>query len=374
MISMSERNRRYAALRAAMEKEGCELFVAAGREGAIGRGFIRYLADWHLWGGLGFVTVPKDGEPTLILGSESQVMWATEIQWVKDVRFCTPPIAGLIARIRELGAPKRVHVAGLGTYMLAADAQRLRDAFPNTEFVDATHLLELIIMVKSAEEISLLQETADAVCAAMHRFEQELRPERTEREVVAKAWEVARSRGIVDGIAHISNRFPPFIHPATDYVIRKDDIIKFSMEMAGSSGYWIELSAIFSFGPPPKRQLDEFNTTKRAVDAIAPLLRPGVIGKEIVEKVEGVFQEDGWEDIGRIIWDSHGIGLDVIEYPVIQGGNQQVLEENMVLSVHPGLTVGKERLGVYIQDNYVVKPGGAVPQSAWEHRWHIIGG
>jgi Xaa-Pro aminopeptidase len=144
------------------------------------------------------------------------------------------------------------------------------------------------------------------------------------------------------------------------------------MEMAGPSGYWIELSAVFSFGQPPARQLEEFNTTYKAVEEIMRLLKPGTVGAEIAHNVERIFKEDGWQDIDRIIWDAHGIGLDVIEYPVVKNHNTTIFEENMVISVHPGLTVGKERLGVYIQDNYVVKPGGAKPQSPWEHKWHII--
>lgn len=372
MISSQERDRRYCKLQSVMKNNDVKLFIAAGREGAIGRGFIRYLSDWHLWAGIGFVALPVDGNPTLILGSESQVMWASEINWVQDIRFSSPVIDGLINYMRELGAPERVHIAGLSTYMLAGDVQKLHDTFPKTSFIDATSMLEQIIMIKSQEEIDLLQQTANIVESAMICFKQELRPGKTEREVVSKAWETARAGGVLDGIAHISNRFPPFVHPATDYIIRKEDVIKFSMEMAGPSGYWIELSAIFSFGPPPVRELKEFLTTKKAVNAIAKLLRPGVVGYEIPLAVEKVFAEDGWDNIDRIIWDSHGIGLDVIEYPVIKGGNQTVLKENMVISMHPGLTVGKERMGVYIQDNWVVKPGGAKPQSSWEHEWHII--
>jgi Xaa-Pro aminopeptidase len=372
MVSLNERRRRYEALRRVMERENCEVLVAAGREGAIGRGFIRYLSDWHLWGGLGFVVIGKDAEPVLILGSESQAMWAAEIRWVKDVRFHNPVGDGLIDCIRDLCVPKRIHVAGLHTCMTYADIQRLKNAFPSTEIVDATPMLEGIMAVKSDEELALLQETADAVCAAMEVFKAELRPGRTEKEVVAKAWEIARSKGILDGIAHISNRFPPFIHPPTNSVIRRDDIIKFSMEMAGPSGYWIELSAIFSFANPPREYMRAFETTKKAVEAIAALLKPGTRADEIPQAVERVFADDGWSEVNRVIWDAHGIGLDVIEYPVLTRDNRAVLEENMVISVHPGLTVGKERLGIYIQDNFIVRPGGAKPQSAWKHGWHVI--
>ncbi len=372
MISMQEKKRRYEALRAAMRAQGCEVFVAAGKEGAVGRGFIRYLTDFHMWGGNSFVVVPLEGEPTFQIGSESQTFWSGQVGWLTDLRYSAPAIDGLIARLRELGSPKRIHVAGLGQYMMYDDTKKLIDAFPDSEIIDATEMLHNIILIKSQEELDLMQDTADAVCAAMHRFAKELRPGKTEREVVSCAWQEARQRGIVDGIAHISNRFPPFIQPPTDRVIEKDDVIKFSMEMAGQSGYWIELAAIFSFDKAPEDQLREFETTKLAVDEIAKLLRPGTVGGEIAKAVERVFADAGYKDVSRIIWDSHGIGLDVIEYPVLVGGHPVVLQENMAISVHPGLTVGPERMGVYIQDNFIVKPGGAKQQSAWEHKWHIL--
>lgn len=372
MLTINERNRRWNSIKKLMENKNIDFLIVAGREGAIGRGFIRYLSDWHLWGGIGYMVFSPQGEPTLILGSESQTMWARAIDWVSNVRFFTPPIQGVIEVVGDNLDSRRIGVVGLGSYMLHEDSVTLLNTFKENTIIDLTSDMEEIVMIKSNEEITLLKETADAVEAAMIRFRDELRPGRTEREVVACAWETAKSRGILDGIAHISNTFPPFIHPPTDRIIQEDDIIKFSMEMPGGNGYWIELSGVFSFKQPDDMQLKVFNTTLRAVNAVKKILVPGTVGKEIAETVERIFKEDGWDDTTRIIWDAHGIGLDVIQYPIIRNLNETVLQEDMIISLHPGLTVGKERLGFYIQDNYVVKPGGAIQHSNWEHKWHVI--
>ena len=84
MISEGERARRYLRLREEMEKAGHEVLLVAGREGAVGRGAVRYLSDWHIWGGTGYIVVPLRGEPSLILGSNSQAMWAKRIGWLED--------------------------------------------------------------------------------------------------------------------------------------------------------------------------------------------------------------------------------------------------------------------------------------------------
>lgn len=372
MVSIQERERRYKAIYNAMEENDISLFIAAGKEGAIGRGFIRYLSDWYLWGGTGFVVITKTEEPVLLLGSESQVLWASQIGWVTDVRFSSPIIEGLIKIIKDAGEPPKVHIAGMGKNMTPDDLRKLEETFPKTKFIDATRIMENIVLVKSEEEIQGLQETANIVAASMESFKNALKPGVSEREAAAKEWETARSLGVLDGSVHIAHHTVPFVHPPSDYKFRKDDIIKLSVEMAGPSGYWIELSGIFSFITPPSEMLRDFNTTKKAVEAARALLKPGTVGHQIPEIIESVFIKDGWDNIGRIIWDVHGIGLDVIEYPVIQGGNQFVLKENIVISMHPGLVVGKQRMGVYVQDNYVVRPEGAVPQSPWIHQWHVI--
>ncbi len=372
MVSIEERKRRYKAIYEAMDAYNISLFIVAGREGAIGRGYIRYLSDWYLWGGTGFLAIAKDSEPTMLLGSESQVLWASQIGWVTDIRFSSPIINGLVKIIRDAGSPQKVHIAGMGKNMMPDDLMKLKETFPKTEFIDATRLMENIVLVKSNEEILCLQETANIVAASMEAFKNTLKPGVSEREAASKEWEIARAMGVLDGSVHVAHHTVPFVHPPTDYRFKKEDIIKLSVEMAGPSGYWIELSGVFSFGPPPNEMLREFNTTKKAVEAARALLKPGTVGNQIPETIESVFKEDGWENIGRIIWDAHGIGLDVIEFPVIQGGNQFILKENMVISMHPGLVVGKERMGVYVQDNYVVRPDGAIPQSPWLHQWHII--
>src|SRR5437588_12701075 len=86
MVSVAERKRRYDALRLAMKSAGYPALVIAGLAEATLRGYVRYVSDWHLWGGSGYVVLPLDSEPVLILGSASQSFWANEVGRVTDVR------------------------------------------------------------------------------------------------------------------------------------------------------------------------------------------------------------------------------------------------------------------------------------------------
>jgi hypothetical protein len=75
MPSVQEKDRRFAALRTLMRAQGYQALVLSGNAEATQRGYIRYVADWRLWGGKGFVVLPLEGEP--LLGSDGAGGWGS---------------------------------------------------------------------------------------------------------------------------------------------------------------------------------------------------------------------------------------------------------------------------------------------------------
>lgn len=373
-ISTAERERRWSRLREEMLADGYDVLLVAGREGAVGRGYIRYLTDWYLWGGSGYVVFPLEGEPSLVLGSHSQAYWACRRSWIEHARAgMHGPAAEAAATLKMQALGERLGVVGLDRLVSGDDRRAFAEALDGVELVDASDVLERVRVIKSEEEVAALTETSRIVAEAMTRFRNVLAPGSTEREVVAEAWKVGRELGVVDGIAHISHDFPAFVHPPTDRVIEASDVIKLSMEMAGPTGYWVELASVFSFREPSEEYRRLFDTVIRATGRVRELLRPGTTGDEIVAAVEATYAEDGWSPTTRTIWDAHGIGLDVIEPPILLRGDERRLERGMAINVHPGLAYGERFLGLYVQDNYVVSDGGAESLSGWDHRWHVLG-
>ena len=372
MISLQERDRRYAALRQVMSAAGYEALVIYGLAEATLRGYVRYVVDWHLWGGSGYVVFPLEGEPTLILGSASQTFWANEAGWISDTRRALSLASEVIVALeqRKLTTAK-IGVVGLDGIMPAREIRQLQAAL-SQPLSDVTGLMDGVMSIKSAEEIAGLEETSRILARALRRFKEVVAPGMTERQAVSEAVKLARAAGCLDGIAHISHKAPPYIRPPTDRIIGDHDIIKFSMEFAGPTGFWCELAGIFSFREPPERERCIFETTLKAFNSTAKLMKPGVVAAELPANIERIFRAKGWEVTGRAIWDVHGIGQNVIEPPVVMPDNQTVLKENMALNMHPGLLVGEDKWGVYIQDNFIVTPEGGRRLSGWEHRWHIV--
>jgi Xaa-Pro aminopeptidase len=374
MASDAERRRRERRLREEMERAGYEVLLIIGRDGMWNRGYIRYLTDFHLWAGTAYLVFPLYGEPTLLLGSNSMAHWARRVGWVQDVRIVMSGLVSETATALRVHRPRgRLGVCSLNRLMSYGEAQALAADLPGVVLEDATELLERVRVIKSPEEVAGLTETCRIAAEAMARFRDALALGRSEREVVAEAWKVLRAGGVVDGIAHISNEDPPFIRPPSDRRLTREDIVKFSMEVMGPSGYWEELSAVFSFREPPEEQRRMFDTAVKAVRRARAMLRPGVRADQVVAGVETAYAEDGWDPLHRVIWDAHGIGLDVIEPPVLTRDDSVTLQAGMAISLHPGLTYGEGRLGFYLQDNHIVSEGGATPLAGWPDVWTVVG-
>ena len=126
MASNQERDRRYGALRAMMQEQGYQALILAGNAEAMQRGYVRYVADWRLWGGKGFAVLPLAGEPILVLGAGSQSYWAKQVSWIDDIRAAQNMVSTVGEVIHALGlARAAIGVVGLAQVMLHGDVLAL---------------------------------------------------------------------------------------------------------------------------------------------------------------------------------------------------------------------------------------------------------
>lgn len=367
--SRTEIDRRTHALRALMEANGWRALLVAGRAGATDAGFVRYTSGWRLWGGTSFVILRADGDPVILLGSNSQVHWANQFSWVHDARYADD-LAGAAVDLLAGLAPTAIGAVGLDRAAGSRDAELIRSRL-GPGLADATPSVTALMVRKSAEERALQAQGARAIAAAHSRFAAELRPGRSEFDVVAAAVETAMLGGCTDGIAHLSTGALPYIHPPTTRTFAIGDVVKFSMEYAGPTGYWIELSGVYSFRQPTREEQRLFDVTRTAMSEVGRGLRTGAKASEIAKISERVFADSGLSMTGRAIWDAHGIGLNVIEPPLAVAGDEAVYEAGMVINVHPGILVDGDH-GIYLQDNFEVTDDGGVVQSGRNHSWTVV--
>jgi Xaa-Pro aminopeptidase len=373
MASGAERERRYGALRRMMAENGYSALILGGNAEAMQRGYVRYVADWRLWGGKGFVVFPLAGDPVLVLGAGSQSYWSQVVGWIPDVRAAGDMVAEVAAVVKALGlATSTLGVVGMSHVFTYGDMTALTRALGEAALADATNAVDDIMAVKSDEELALAAETYRAVAAAHGTLHGALAPGKTERAAMAQAVATLAEWGCLDGIAHLTNGTRPFFRPPTDRIIAEDDIIKVSLEFAGPGGYWIELAGVYSFRPAPPRELRLHATCVVAVERVKEVLRPGATGGDVTRAIEETFAADGWNVTGRALWDGHLIGLNVIRPPYGVRGNADVFQTGMIFNVHPGLVVDDDQMGIIIQDNLVVTPDGGVTLDVFPQQWQVL--
>src|SRR5438309_9477383 len=101
--SPQERERRYRALRAAMQADGIEAVVIAARGDEFVRGRLQYVSDVHMWAGRGFVVLPLSAPPILFAEPLWGVAWASVPGWITDNRQSAHPGRDIAHALRDLG-------------------------------------------------------------------------------------------------------------------------------------------------------------------------------------------------------------------------------------------------------------------------------
>ncbi len=99
-----------------------------------------------------------------------------------------------------------------------------------------------------------------------------------------------------------------------------------------------------------------YDTVLRAQEAAIKAARPGMLAKELDLIARGVIEKAGY---GEYFVHSlgHGVGLDIHEYPYINRKSEEILLENMVFTIEPGIYI-PGYYGVRIEDMVVMGTNG----------------
>jgi Xaa-Pro dipeptidase len=194
-FSLAERDRRWNAVRALMRQYNLDVIVTPQNSGhsADYQADTRYLT--HCGGGEPDVAAvfPIEGEVTAIATSAAP-RWPTVQDWTKDVREARRNYGrAIVERLKELNVERgRIGITGLGEVegtrtpegtIFYGTWKQIREAFPNAELVDATHILAEVRYVKSQEEIDVLTKSMEIIELAMEAEIAAAKPG-------AKDWEV----------------------------------------------------------------------------------------------------------------------------------------------------------------------------------------
>ncbi len=371
---IEERNLRFKRLRESMSSAGLDALILAGKgHWWTGRGYFRYLTDFHLWAHDGAILMPLAGEPMLTLTSGAVAEMIAENGWITDVTGDPKIVVEIAQAMKRKGLTQgKVGIAGYSQTMGIGTYEILASSLPDVEFVNADRVIDQVRAVKSPLEIEQNRELWVLAKAAMERFVEVLESGRTQAELAAEACKVILAGGGRDLLVFFNGDIPG------EKVVTLAGLVDYHMEVTGPSGHWCELNVTCAYREPTRLELKLMDTELRAYDEMRKQARPGVRLSELTATLEQVYVEDGWKLTDRQSphHDIHGQGMDAIEWPLwgnLDTDQDAVLEAGMTFSFHARRNVEPYAGFTHIDENIVITADGAERFSIpWDLRWRVM--
>lgn len=206
--------------------------------------------------------------------------------------------------------------------------------------VDGQQMLQEARVIKTQDEITLLNTACMMVDAAYEELYRAMRPGMRENECVALVNKVLYDHGSehVEGVNAISGeRCSPHPHVYTDRVLRPGDPVYFDI-LHSYMGYRTCYYRTFVVGSGSHAQVDAYKRCRDYLDEAIALIKPGVTTADVV-KVWPKAEEFGFpnEEAAFALQYGHGVGLSIWEKPVfsrlVSLDNPQEIEEGMVFAL-----------------------------------------
>jgi len=221
--------------------------------------------------------------------------------------------------------------------------------FKGTKLVPSKHSIEERRLIKDKEEIRLMKKSQKINERTLEKIKKRLKYGVTEQEI---GW-LIKTIGHDLGAEDIS--FEPIVafgahsaiphHQNTNRKLKKTDVVLIDMGMK-YKGYCSDMTRTFLPKKATSEQIEVYTRTLDAQMAAIKALKAGVKTAKldaIARDTMGKYDEHFRHSLG------HGIGLDVHESPGLSSRSKEVLEENMIVTVEPGIYL-EGKFGVRIED------------------------
>lgn len=235
----------------------------------------------------------------------------------------------------------------------------LRSLLGNREILDVSDALAASRVVKDADELETLAEAARIASGVLERVPDYAEEGMTERALKARIdYQMveagADSPSFETIVAFGENSAVPH-HSSGERRLRDGDNVLVDMG-ARYRLYCSDITRTFFMGRAKEVQKEAYSKVLEAQTKAIAATRRGVTGSFVHQVAAGVIDRSRFK--GRFVHGlGHSIGLEVHDGPGLSRRSTNRLEENMVLTVEPGIYLPREG-GVRIEDDVVVTTGG----------------
>lgn len=332
-----------------MEEKGLDGFFIAKKEN------VRYISKYTGWdsyllitrGTCYFITDPRYTEQAALECPDYEIY-----VWRKP--GCS--VADALAAISQR--------ENLKTLAFEGDVMNFRQYFEcrekiRAELVPAEGVIEKIRSVKTPEEIASLRISCDIACRAFERLVKEIRVGVTEKELSARLVYYMTQEGAdaqPNGILLISGARTSLLHGvASSKAIEYGDFVLMDFGCQ-YKGYISDMTRTVVVGKADRKQREVYELEKRMLEDALGVMKAGVLARDVYKAstraIEGTeYMQYHYSNVG------HGVGLFVHELPFASPSSEDVLEENNVRTIEPGLYIPGWG-GVRIEDQVCITKDG----------------
>jgi len=323
-----------------------------------------------------FSLLPQDDEPIMWdFGSAARhhqlyCPWLGERSraGISTLRGAMLPAAG---RAEDVARKIRIELEerGLLNEPLGVDAVELPVLFAlqaeGIKVVDGQQLMQQARVIKTQDEITLLNSACMMVDAAYDELYRFMKPGVRENECVGLVSKVLYDLGSehVEGVNAISGeRCSPHPHVFSDRALRPGDPAYFDI-LHSYNGYRTFYYRTFAIGSASQAMVDAYKRCRYILDIAIDAIKPGVTTAEIA-RLWPRAEEFGFpnEEAAFALQYGHGVGLSIWEKPIfsrlVSLDHPEVIEEGMVFALETFWPASDGWTAARIEEQLVVTKNG----------------
>lgn len=229
------------------------------------------------------------------------------------------------------------------------------------KLVDISRDISALRMIKSPREIEKIKQAQSITDKVFELILEHITIGISERDLASKLESLLFDCG-ADSLAFSSivaagrNTSKPHAH-RTDYVLKKGDLVTLDFG-AKLNGYCSDMTRTVALGNPSEKIKTMYGLVLEAQTRALANITPNISGAAADAYAREVFEQ---QDCDKFFTHSlgHGLGIEVHEEPRLSQKSKDILLENMVFSIEPGLYFENE-FGIRIEDLAVLGENGII--------------
>ncbi|STC70540.1 aminopeptidase P family protein [Corynebacterium pilosum] len=301
----------------------------------------------------------------LVLSTDLTAAIATDGRYTTQVAEEVPDLEATIRRdcavaLLETIEPGR-RVGFEADHMTVTALEKLEEACPEgVTLVPVRGVIEQQRAIKDAGELEELTGVAELATQALSDMLEagEIRAGRSEIAIAAdleyRMRRLGSERTSFDTIVASGPNSAKPHHSAGDRVLIDGDLVTIDFG-AHRRGFNSDMTRTFVVGKPDAFAEEIYKVVLRAQLAGIEAATPGTALRDIDATCRDIIDDAGYGDYFTHTT-GHGVGLDVHEAPMAAARSDEILRENMTLTIEPGIYV-PGRAGVRIEDTLLITAG-----------------